>query len=146
MNVNRVSTMVGGRGSIEIGKLAKQAPARTRTLRRHRSSGDACAIKEQGRIDFSLTVDYRENFYTVGKIPGGFFKREANLPNEVLNSRMIDRPIRPYFGRVQKRNTGCPGVVRGHRRIDPSMHAIVEHRRPTSSIPFTQPIAAVRVD
>ena len=60
----------------------------------------ACAQKEpRAGVDFlPLTVDYRENTYAAGKIPGGFFKREGR-PNEkeILTSRMIDRPLRPLF-------------------------------------------------
>ena len=60
----------------------------------------ACAQKEpRVGVDFlPLTVDYRENTYAGGKIPGGFFKREGR-PNEkeILTSRMIDRPLRPLF-------------------------------------------------
>src|SRR6516164_7325175 len=99
MNVHKVSTMIGERElSIEIGKLAKQAHGAA--LVRY---GDtvvlvtACAAKEprEGLDFFPLTVDYRENFYAAGKIPGGFFKREGKpSEREVLNSRMIDRPIR----------------------------------------------------
>ena len=79
MNVHKVSAMIGERElSIEIGKLAKQAHG-TALVR----YGDtvvlvtACAAdKPREGIDFfPLTVDYRENFYAAGKIPGGFFKR-----------------------------------------------------------------------
>ena len=153
MNVHKVSTMVGERElSIEVGKLAKQA---------HGSAlvhyGDtvvlvtACAAKEprEGLDFFPLTVDYRENFYAAGKIPGGFFKREGKpSEREVLNSRMIDRPIRPLFPEGFKNETQVIALVlSADPDIDPSMHAIIGASTAlyTSNIPFTHPVAAVRV-
>src|SRR3954452_4715965 len=93
---------VGGRTiSIETGRLAKQADGSVLV----RSGATvvlvpacASATPREG-IDFlPLTVDYRENTYASGRIPGGFFKREGKPPEkEVLTSRLIDRPIRPLF-------------------------------------------------
>src|SRR5213593_4541153 len=153
MNVHKVSTMLGDRElSIEIGKLAKQAHGSA--LVRY---GDtvvlvtACAAKEprEGLDFFPLTVDYRENFYAAGKIPGGFFKREGKpSEREVLNSRMIDRPIRPLFPEGYTNETQVIALVlSADTDIDPSMHAIVGASTALylSSIPFSQPIAAVRV-
>ena len=153
MNVHKVSTMVGDRElSIEIGKLAKQAHGSA--LVRY---GDtvvlvtACAAKEprEGLDFFPLTVDYRENFYAAGKIPGGFFKREGKpSEREVLNSRMIDRPIRPLFPEGYKNETQVIALVlSADTDIDPSMHAIIGASTAlhTSNIPFTHPVAAVRV-
>src|SRR2546427_204767 len=152
MNVHKVSTMIGERElSIEIGKLAKQAQGSA--LVRY---GDtvvlvtACAAQPREGLDFfPLTVDYRENFYAAGKIPGGFFKREGKpSEREVLNSRMIDRPIRPLFPEGYKNETQVIALVlSADTDIDPSMHAIVGASTAlyTSSIPFTHPVAAVRV-
>ena len=153
MNVHKVSTMVGDRElSIEIGKLAKQAHGSA--LVRY---GDtvvlvtACAAKEprEGLDFFPLTVDYRENFYAAGKIPGGFFKREGKpSEREVLNSRMIDRPIRPLFPEGYKNETQVIALVlSADTDIDPSMHAIIGASTAlyTSNIPFSHPVAAVRV-
>src|SRR5437868_2497328 len=153
MNVHKVSTMIGERElSIEIGKLAKQAHGSA--LVRY---GDtvvlvtACAAKEprEGLDFFPLTVDYRENFYAAGKIPGGFFKREGKpSEREVLNSRMIDRPIRPLFPEGYKNETQVIALVlSADTDIDPSMHAIIGASTAlyTSNIPFTHPVAAVRV-
>ena len=102
MNVQKVSATIGGKElSIEMGKLAKQAHGAA--VVRY---GDTVVLvtavaadKPREGIDFfPLTVDYRENFYAAGKIPGGFFKREGKpSEREVLNSRMIDRPVRPLF-------------------------------------------------
>src|SRR5437870_2882091 len=153
MNVHKVSTMIGERElSIEVGKLAKQAHGSA--LVRY---GDtvvlvtACAAKEprEGLDFFPLTVDYRENFYAAGKIPGGFFKREGKpSEREVLNSRMIDRPIRPLFTEGYKNETQVIALVlSADTDIDPSMHAITDASTALylSTIPFSTPIAAVRV-
>ncbi len=153
MKVHKVSTMLGERElSIEVGKLAKQADGSA--LVRY---GDtvvlvtACSNKEprEGLDFFPLTVDYRENFYAAGKIPGGFFKREGKpSEREVLNSRMIDRPIRPLFPEGYRNDTQVVALVlSSDPDIDPSMHAIVGASTAlfVSNIPFTQPVAAVRV-
>src|SRR6185295_15585580 len=153
MNVHKVSTMVGERElSIEIGKLAKQAHGSA--LVRY---GDtvvlvtACAAKEprEGLDFFPLTVDYRENFYAAGKIPGGFFKREGKpSEREVLNSRMIDRPVRPLFDDGFKNETQVIALVlAADPEIEPGMHAIVGASTAlfVSNIPFSKPVGAVRV-
>src|ERR1044071_965395 len=152
MNVHKVSAMIGDRElSIEIGKLAKQANGSALV-----SYGDtvvlvtACAAEPREGLDFfPLTVDYRENFYAAGKIPGGFFKREGKpSEREVLNSRLIDRPIRPLFPEGFKNETQIIALVlSADTDIDPSMHAITGASTALylSSIPFTTPIAAVRV-
>jgi len=153
MNVHKVSTTIGERElSIEIGKLAKQAHGSALV-----SYGEtvvlvtACADKEprEGLDFFPLTVDYRENFYAAGKIPGGFFKREGKpSEREVLNSRLIDRPIRPLFPEGYQNETQVIALVlSADPDIDPSMHAIIGASAAlyTSTIPFAHPIAAVRV-
>jgi len=138
--------------SIETGRMAKQADGATLVR-----LGDtvvlvtACAAKEpKPGIDFlPLTVDYRENTYATGKIPGGFFKREGR-PNEkeVLTSRQIDRPLRPLF----PEGYGCETQVVGLL-----LSADMENESDTlaiigasaslfiSDIPFVNPIGAVRV-
>ena len=153
MNVHKVSAMIGERElSIEIGKLAKQAHG-TALVR----YGDtvvlvtACAAdKPREGIDFfPLTVDYRENFYAAGKIPGGFFKREGKpSEREVLNSRMIDRPMRPLFDEGFKNETQVIALVlSADPEIEPGMHAIVGASTAlfVSNIPFSKPVGAVRV-
>src|SRR6266853_3727936 len=153
MNVHTVSAKIGELElSIEIGKLAKQADGAA-AIR----YGDtvlmvtACAAKQpsEGLDFFPLTVDYRENFYAAGKIPGGFFKREGKpSEREVLNSRLIDRPIRPLFAEGYKNETQVIALVlSADTDIDPSMHAIVGASTALylSNIPYTHPVAAVRV-
>ena len=86
--------------TIETGELAKQASGAVMV-----GYGDtrvlvtATGSKEAKDIDFfPLTVDYEEKMYAVGRLPGGFIKREARPPESAsLNSRLIDRPIRPLF-------------------------------------------------
>src|SRR6478609_6206865 len=87
--------------SIETGEVARQASASVVV-----SMGDtvvlvtAVAAKKAvpGRDFFPLTVNYIEKTYAAGRIPGGFFKREGRpTEKETLNSRLIDRPIRPLF-------------------------------------------------
>ena len=153
MNVHKVSRVIGERElSIEIGKLAKQAHGSA--LVRYGETVvlvTACADKEprEGLDFFPLTVDYRENFYAAGKIPGGFFKREGKpSEREVLNSRLIDRPIRPLFPEGYQNETQVIALVlSADPDIDPSMHAIIGASAAlyTSNIPFAHPIAAVRV-
>jgi polyribonucleotide nucleotidyltransferase len=153
MNVHKVSTQIGERElSIETGKLAKQADGAV--VVRYGETVvlvTACAAKEprEGLDFFPLTVDYRENFYAAGKIPGGFFKREGKpSEREVLNSRLIDRPIRPLFTEGYKNETQIIALVlSADPDVDPSMHAIIGASTALyiSGIPFETPIAAVRV-
>jgi len=137
---------------IETGKLAKQADGAV-TVR----YGDtvvivtACAASQAREgIDFlPLTVDYREYAYASGRIPGGFFKREAKpTEKEVLTSRLIDRPLRPLFPDGWGRETQ---VIAFLLSADPENDSDVlaltgaSAALSISSIPFLNPIAAVRV-
>ena len=153
MNVQKVSTTIGGRElSIEIGKLATQADGAAFVR-----YGDtvvlvsACGAKEarEGAQFFPLTCDHRDNFYAAGKIPGGFFKREGKpSEREVLYSRMIDRPIRPLFPEGYRHETQIVAMVlSADQDNDPSALSIIGASTALylSVLPFTQPIAAVRV-
>jgi len=90
----------GRKLTVEIGQLAKQASGAA--LIRYGDTAvlsTAVASKDPKTVDFfPLTVNYEERLYAVGKIPGGFIKREGR-PSEkaILASRLIDRPIRPLF-------------------------------------------------
>ena len=107
---------VGGTDlSIETGKLAKQADGAV--IVRYGAPVvlvTACytSTPREG-IDFlPLTVDFRENTYASGRIPGGFFKREGKpTEKEVLTSRLIDRPIRPLFPSNWHRETQVVALV-----------------------------------
>jgi len=138
--------------SIETGRMAKQADGATLVR-----IGDtvvlatACAQKEpKPGIDFMpLTVDYRENTYAGGKIPGGFFKREGR-PNEkeILTSRMIDRPLRPLFPEGYACETQVVGLLlSADMENDSDTLAIIGASTSLyiSDIPFDSPIGAVRV-
>jgi polyribonucleotide nucleotidyltransferase len=137
---------------IDTGKVAKQADGAV-TVR----YGDtvvlvtACASKSPREgVDFlPLTVDYRENTYAAGKIPGGFFRREGR-PNEkeILTSRMIDRPLRPLFPDGWNFETQIIGLVlSSDQENDSDVLAITgaSFALAISDIPFPLPIAAVRV-
>jgi len=110
-----VSIEVGGRTlTLETGKIAKQANGSI--VARY---GDtvilvsACmAAKANDRDFLPLTVDYRENTYSAGKIPGGFFKREGRpTEKEILTSRLIDRPMRPLFPESWRNETQIMAMV-----------------------------------
>jgi polyribonucleotide nucleotidyltransferase len=95
------TAIVGGKEiSIETGKWAKQAGGAV-VVRCGDSMVLVTAVGSQlpRDIDFMpLTCEYRENFYSSGKIPGSFFRREGRTTNEeILICRLMDRPVRPLF-------------------------------------------------
>ena len=133
--------------TVEVGELAKQANGSV--LVRYDDTvilSTAVAGKEPKSVDFfPLTVTYEEKLYSVGKIPGGFFKREGR-PSEhgTLTARMIDRPIRPLFAdgfrnEVQVVNT----VLSVDQQASPEMAAMLGASLAlcVSDIPFNGPIA-----
>jgi polyribonucleotide nucleotidyltransferase len=138
--------------SIETGHMAKQADgAVVVRLGDTVVLATACAQREpRVGVDFlPLTVDYRENTYAAGKIPGGFFKREGR-PNEkeILTSRMIDRPLRPLFPEGYRCETQVIGLLlSADMENDSDTLAIIGASTALclSDIPFDTPIAAVRV-
>ncbi|HEU5180911.1 MAG TPA: polyribonucleotide nucleotidyltransferase [Candidatus Polarisedimenticolia bacterium] len=138
--------------SLEVGKVARQADGAVLVRQ-----GDTVVLvtatadrKEREGVDFlPLTVDYRENTYAAGKIPGGFFKREGR-PNEkeTLTSRMIDRPIRPLFPKGWRFETQVVALVlSADLENDPDILAVTGASAALvlSDIAFETPIAAVRV-
>jgi polyribonucleotide nucleotidyltransferase len=147
-----VSIEVGGRALVlETGKIAKQANGAV-TAR----YGDtvvlvtACMAPKPSDRDFlPLTVDYRENTYSAGKIPGGFFKREGRpTEKEILVSRLIDRPMRPLFPDSWRNETQIIAMVlSADSANDPDVIAVTAASAAAycSDLPFTDPIAAVRV-
>jgi polyribonucleotide nucleotidyltransferase len=144
---------IGGKSLIiETGRTARQADGSV-TVR----YGDTVVLvtavaskKPREGVDFlPLTVDYRENTYAAGKIPGGFFRREGR-PNEkeVLTSRMIDRPFRPLFPDGWRCETQIIGLVlSADQKNDSDVLALTgaSFALNLSDIPFTTPIAAVRM-
>lgn len=136
---------------VEIGELARQANASVLV-----KYGDtvvlttAVASKEAKDVDFfPLTVNYEEKMYSVGKIPGGFLRREGRAGTEAtLAARLIDRPIRPLFedgfrNEVQVIST----VLSVEYDCDPVMAAMLGSSLSLSisDIPFKGPIAGVTV-
>ncbi len=98
---------------------------------------------------FPLSVHYQEKTYAVGKIPGGFFKREGRpTEKETLTSRLIDRPIRPLFpkGFMNEVQVVC-SVLSTDRNHDPDIAAMLgtSAALAISGVPFNGPIAAARV-
>jgi polyribonucleotide nucleotidyltransferase len=150
---HRVEMPLGGHTlSLETGRMAKQADgALIVRLGDTVVLATACAQKEPrpGVAFLPLTVDYRENTYAAGKIPGGFFKREGR-PNEkeVLTSRMIDRPLRPLFPDGYNCETQVIGLLlSADLENDSDTLAIIGASAALylSDIPFARPIGAVRV-
>ncbi len=149
---HQVTVEVGGRPLIlETGKIAKQANGAI--VARY---GDtvvlttACMAPTANDRDFlPLTVDYRENTYSAGKIPGGFFKREGRpSEKEILTSRLIDRPMRPLFPESWRNETQIVSMVlSADSDNDPDVIAVTGASAACycSDLPFDKPIAAVRV-
>ncbi len=151
--IEKTSTLIGGKEiTIETGRIARQADGAVQV-----SYGDtvvlvsACSRRQpRDNVDFfPLTVDYRENYYAAGRIPGGFFKREGKpSEKEVLTSRLIDRPIRPLFPSGYRCDTQIIALVlSADGENDPDIHGITGASAAlmVSDIPFETPIAAVRV-
>jgi len=148
----QVSVEVGGRTLIlETGKIAKQANGAI--VARYGDTvilNTACmATKPNDRDFLPLTVDYRENTYSAGKIPGGFFKREGRpTEKEILTSRLIDRPMRPLFPESWRNETQVNSMVlSADSDNDPDVIAVTGAAAAAycSDLPFPTPIAAVRV-
>ncbi len=102
MKVVEVSTDYGGRTlTLQTGKLAKQTDASVLvTYGETQVLVTVVSAKElkPGMDFFPLTVDFQEKYYAAGRMPGGFFKREAKPSDKAtLSARMTDRPIRPLF-------------------------------------------------
>ncbi len=137
--------------SVEIGQLAKQANGAV--LVRYGDTAvlsTATASKEPKNLDFfPLTVNYEERLYAVGKIPGGFIKREGR-PSEkaILASRLIDRPIRPLFADGFRNDVQVISIVMSVDQNCPSEMAAMlgsSLALSVSDIPFEGPIAGVIV-
>jgi polyribonucleotide nucleotidyltransferase len=149
---HQVSVEVGGRALIlETGKIAKQANGAI--VARYGDTvilNTACMANKPNDRDFlPLTVDYRENTYSAGKIPGGFFKREGRpTEKEILTSRLIDRPMRPLFPESWRNETQVNSMVlSADSDNDPDVIAVTGAAAAAycSDLPFPTPIAAVRV-
>jgi polyribonucleotide nucleotidyltransferase len=148
----RESVMVGDKTlTIETGRLAKQA---------HGSALITCggsvvlvtavSTEERPGLDFfPLTCEYQEKTYAAGKIPGGFFKREGRLrENEILTSRLIDRPLRPLFPDGFRKDTQVIATVLStdkSNQTDVMALTAASAALHVSDIPWDGPIAGIRV-
>ncbi|MCB0720869.1 MAG: polyribonucleotide nucleotidyltransferase [Ignavibacteriae bacterium] len=150
---HRKSIEIGGRTlTLETGKLAKQAGGAVLVSLDDNVVLCTATAKDEpnpGQDFFPLTVDYREKTASVGKIPGGFFKREGRpSEKEILSSRLIDRPIRPMFpdGFFNETQILC-SVYSSDGQVDPDVIAATGASAALliSNIPFDNPIAEVRV-
>jgi len=150
---NNINLEIGGRNlSIEIGKVGRQADGSAFVR-----YGDtimlvtATSKKEvSGEKNFlPLIVDYRENTYAAGKIPGGFFKREGKpSEREILVARMIDRPIRPLFPEGYFQDTQIVALLlSADLENEPDTLGIIGASAAPlfSEIPFTTPLGAVKI-
>jgi polyribonucleotide nucleotidyltransferase len=150
---HKVTAQIGATHiSIETGKIAKLADGAVVV-----SCGDtmvftsavSAATMKEGQEWFPLTVDYREKAAAVGKIPGGYFKREGRpSEKETLTSRMTDRPLRPLFPQGYFYDTQVISILlSADGENDPDILAIngASAALCVSDIPFQGPIGAVRV-
>lgn len=137
--------------TIETGELAKQAGGAVMV-----GYGDtrvlvtATGSKDAKDIDFfPLTVDYEEKMYAVGRLPGGFIKREARPPESaILNSRLIDRPIRPLFDKGVRNEVHVVATVMSvEQDCDPAVCGMIgaSVALTISDVPWNGPIAGVRM-
>ncbi|MEL6516615.1 MAG: polyribonucleotide nucleotidyltransferase, partial [Pseudomonadota bacterium] len=138
--------------TLETGKVARQADGSVIATYGETSvmaNVTFARAQKPGQDFFPLTVHYNEKYYAAGKIPGGFFKREARpTEKETLTSRLIDRPIRPLFVPGFKNEVLVMCTVLSHDLVnDPDMVAMIAASAALtiSGAPFMGPIAACRV-
>ncbi|UUV05756.1 MULTISPECIES: polyribonucleotide nucleotidyltransferase [Ruegeria] len=138
--------------TLETGKVARQADGSViATLGETSVMANVTFAREQkpGQDFFPLTVHYQEKYYAAGKVPGGFFKREARpTEKETLTARLIDRPIRPLFVDGFKNEVLVMCTVLSHDLVnDPDIVAMIAASAALtiSGAPFMGPIAGARV-
>ncbi|PJF08655.1 polyribonucleotide nucleotidyltransferase [Pseudorhodobacter sp. MZDSW-24AT] len=152
-NVTRKSIQWGNETlTLESGKVARQADGSVIA-----TMGDTSVMAnvtfakkaKPGQDFFPLTVHYQERYYAAGKIPGGFFKREARpSEKETLTSRLIDRPIRPLFVDGFNHEVLVIVTVLSHDLVnEPDVLAMIAASAAltVSGVPFMGPIGAARV-
>ncbi len=138
--------------TLETGKVARQADGSVvATLGETTVMANVTFAKQPkpGQDFFPLTVHYQEKYYAAGKVPGGFFKREARpTEKETLTARLIDRPLRPLFVPGFKNEVLVMCTVLSHDLVnDPDMVAMIAASAALtiSGAPFMGPIAGCRV-
>ena len=138
--------------TLETGKIARQADSAV--LATYGETSVLAAVvfaktAKPGQDFFPLTVNYQEKYYAAGKIPGGFFKREARpTEKETLTSRLIDRPIRPLFVEGFKHEVQVTCTVLSYdSENDPDIVAMIAASAALtlSGAPFRGPIGCARV-
>jgi len=152
-NVTKKSIQWGGETlTLETGKVARQADGSViATLGETSVMANVTFAKapKPGQDFFPLTVHYQEKYYAAGKIPGGFFKREARpSEKETLVSRLIDRPCRPLFVEGFKHEVLVMATVLScDLHNDPDIVAMIAASAALtiSGVPFMGPIGAARV-
>lgn len=148
----RVEMQLGGRRLVlETGRLAKQANAAV--MVRYGDTAVLCTVtasSEPKDLDFfPLTVNYEERLYAVGKIPGGFIKREGR-PSEkaILSSRLTDRPIRPLFPEGFRNDVQVLNLVMSvDQDCSPEIASMIgtSAALSISDVPFNGPIGGVAI-
>ncbi len=138
--------------TLETGKVARQADGCVIATLGETSVMAAVTFAKaprEGQDFFPLTVHYQEKYYAAGKVPGGFFKREARpTEKETLTARLIDRPIRPLFVSGFKNEVLVMCTVLSHDLVnDPDIVAMIAASAALtiSGAPFMGPIAGARV-
>ena len=138
--------------TLETGKVARQADGTViATLGETSVMANVTFAKsmKEGQDFFPLTVHYQEKYYAAGKIPGGFFKREARPSEaETLTARLIDRPIRPLFVDGFKNEVLVMCTVLSHDLVNsPDIVAMIAASAALtiSGVPFMGPIGCARV-
>jgi len=138
--------------TLETGKVARQATGAVVV-----TVGDTQILAtvvgrktvKPGADFFPLTVNYQEKTYAVGKIPGGFFKREGRpTEKETLTSRLIDRPIRPLFPKgFMNEVQVVVTVISASKEHDPDIAGMIgaSAALAISGVPFLEPIGGARV-
>ena len=152
-NITKKSMQWAGRTlTLETGRIARQADgAVLATYGETTVLATVVGAKEANpAFDFfPLTVHYQEKYYSAGRVPGGYFKREGRpTEKETLTSRLIDRPIRPLFVKGFKNEVLVVAQVVSHdMENDPDVVAMiaVSAALTVSGIPFLGPIGAARV-
>ena len=137
VEIGRVAELAGGAAFIKYGETTLLVTA-------------TASEKPRDGIDFfPLSVDYEERLYAVGKIPGGFIKREGRpSENAVLTSRLIDRPIRPLFPKDYRNDVGVvASVLSVEQDRSPEVAAMIgaSIALSISNIPFMGPTGSVNV-
>ena len=138
--------------TLETGRVARQADGSVIATYGETSVMANVTYARQmkpGQDFFPLTVHYQEKYYAAGKVPGGFFKREARpSEKETLTARLIDRPIRPLFVPGFKNEVLVMCTVLSHDLVnDPDVVAMIAASAALtiSGVPFMGPIAGCRV-